>query len=220
MGGIDDDGIDASLYESLCTLKRVFGDTHTGCHTQTALVILAGIGLVLGLGDVLVGDQTDEVVLGIHHRQFLNLVLLQNLSGVGQVGLLMRGHQILLGHHVIDQLVKMTLETQVTVGDDTHEDVVLIHHGDTANMIFSHHTKGIGYCLTTANGHGIVDHTVLGTLDNGYLTSLLLNGHVLVNDANTSLTGNGNSHRRLGNRVHSSRHKRYIELNVTGELRL
>ena len=86
------------------------------------------------------------MVVLIHHGQFLDLVFLKYLRSGGKVGLLMCCHEMILRHNVIDLLVEMTLEAQVTVGDDTHEMVVVVNHGNTANMIFGHHVESVLHC--------------------------------------------------------------------------
>ena len=76
VGGIDDDGIDSGLDQSLCTVHRVDGDANAGCYAQTTFVILAGHGLILGLRDILVGDEAHEMIVAVHHGKFFNLVFL------------------------------------------------------------------------------------------------------------------------------------------------
>ena len=98
----------------------------------------------------------------------------------------------------------MKLETQVTVGDDAHEMVLLVHHGNAADVILSHHVERILHTTALGDGHGVVDHAVLRPLHDGHLTGLLLYRHILVDDADTSLTRNGDGHRRLGDGIHGS----------------
>ena len=40
------------------------------------------------------------------------------------------------------------------------------------------------------------------------LITLLFNGHIFVNDANTAFPRNGNRHAGFGNRIHGSSYKR------------
>ena len=55
------------------------------------------------------------------------------------------------------------------------------------------------------DSHRVGDHAGLRALDAPYLLRLLLNGQVAVEDADTALTGHGNGHVRLGDRVHGRR---------------
>ena len=219
MGRINHDGISTSVYQCLHTIEGISGHTNTCSHTQTALIILTSHGLILSLGDVLIGDQTNQTIILIHHGQFFDLVLLQNLGSSNQVCLLMGGHKVLLRHNLCHRTIETTLETQVTVGDDTNEMVVIIHHGDTTNMILRHDVEGLSHRRTLWDGDRIVDHTILSTLDDSHLTSLILDRHVLVDHTNTTFTGNGDSHLRLRYRVHSGCHERNVQLDVAGEAR-
>ena len=76
VGGVDDDGVGASVDESLHAVESVACDTYSCSHAQTALDILACHRLVLCLGYVLIGDESDEVVVFVHYGEFLYLVLL------------------------------------------------------------------------------------------------------------------------------------------------
>ena len=215
MGSIDDDGISTSIDKCLHTLQRIGSNANTCSHTQTAFLVLASHRLILGLCNVLIGNQTYQSVVLIDNGQFLNLVLLQNLGSRRQVGLLMGGNEVLFRHHLIDGAVETALETQVAVGDDTNETLLTVNHRDTADMILSHDIESLGNRRTERNGNWVIDHTILGTLNDGHLTGLILNRHILVNHTDTAFTGDGNSHLALRHRIHSGRHERHVQLDVT-----
>ena len=82
-------------------------------------------------------------------------------------------------------------------------------------MILRHDVEGILYGCAHLNGYRVVNHTVFSTLNNGNLTSLLLDRHILVDNADTALASNGNSHLSLGNSIHSGCYERNLKLNVT-----
>ena len=214
---VDDDCVGTCIHESLHAVERIHCHAHSGSHSQSALGILASHGLVLGLGDVLICDESHEVVVLIHHGQFLYLVFLQYLCCVAQVGLLMCGDEVVLRHHVIHLLIEMTLKAQVAVGDDTHKMILVVNNGDTTYMIFSHHVESVLHRRASTDGDRVVDHTVLGTLHDSHLSGLLLDGHVLVNHSDTSLACNGNSHLRFSHGVHCRCDEWHVKRNVTGE---
>ena len=93
-----------------------------------------------------------------------------------------------------------------------------IHNGNTADMILSHNIQCLSHRTTQRNSDWVIDHTVLCTLYDSHLTGLVLYRHILMYHTDTSLTGNGNSHLTLGNRIHSCRHKRHVQLDVTREM--
>ena len=95
MSGINDNGINTSLYQGLCTVERINSDTDTSSNTQTALVVLAGHRLVLGLRDILISDQTHEMVGIVNHGEFLYFVFLKNLCSSRQICALVCSDQIL-----------------------------------------------------------------------------------------------------------------------------
>ena len=217
VGRVDDDGICSRIHQGLHTVERIIGYTHTGCHTETAFLILTGHRLILGLGDILIGNQSYQTVVLIHHRQFFDFVFLQDLGGSRQICLLVGRHQIVLRHDFLHRTVQPALEAQVSVGHDTHETLLVIHHGNTAYMILRHNIQGLCHGRSEGNGHGIIDHAIFCTLHDSHLTGLVLDGHILMDHTDASLTGDGNSHLRLRDRIHGSRHEGDIQLNVPGE---
>ena len=95
MGGVDDDSVHASLHQSLHALECVCSDAHTGCHTESAFGILTSHRFVGCLSDILICYEAEQMILVIYYREFLNLVLQENLACTGQIYLLMCHHEIL-----------------------------------------------------------------------------------------------------------------------------
>ena len=218
VGCVDDDCIGSGLYQCTSTLQRVGSHAHTGGHAQAALIVLAGHRLVLGLGDVLIGDKSHEVVVLVHYRELLYLVLLQYLGCGSQVGLLMRGHEVVLRHNLVYLLVELLLEAQVAVGDDTHQVVLVVNDWYAANVVVAHHVERILHSAAAAYGDGVVDHSVLGTLHYSHLAGLCLDRHILVDNADATLASYRNGHRRLCHGVHCSRNERNVQVYVAREL--
>ena len=129
----------------------------------------------------------------------------------------MGGDEVVLRHHLVDGTVQTALKAQVAVGDDTYQMALVIDNGDAADMVLGHDVKGLGDGRTATDGDRVIDHAVLGALDDGHLTGLVLYRHILVDDADTAFTGYGNSHLTLGHGVHGGRHKRHVQLDMTRE---
>ena len=126
----------------------------------------------------------------------------------------MGGDEVLLRHDFVDGTVKTAFETQVAIGDDAHQMLLVVDHGNTADVILRHDVERLSHRATAGNGHGVVDHTVLSTLDNSHLAGLVLDRHILVDNADTTFAGNGNGHLALGDGVHGGRHEGHVELDV------
>ena len=218
MSGINDDSVSTSVYQCLRTVECIYRNTNTSCNTQPSLLVLASHRFVLGFRYVLVCNQSYQVVVFIHHWQFLNLVFLQYLCGGSQISLLMRGHKIFVCHHVINLPIQSTLESQVSIGNDTHQAIILVNHGNTTDVIVAHHVKRIFHGTSHANSYWVVNHTVLSTFHDSHLTCLLFDGHVFMNHANTTFACNGNRHRRLRYRIHSGSNERYVQYDIAGKL--
>ena len=145
MSRIDDDSVSTSIDKSLHTIERINSHTNTCSYTQTSFLILTSHGFVLGFRNILIRNQAYQTVVLINDRQFLDLILLKNLCSCHQVGLLVGRHKIILRHNLLNGTIQTTLKAQVTVSNDAHEVLLIIHHGDTANMILRHDVERLGH---------------------------------------------------------------------------
>ena len=57
----------------------------------------------------------------------------------------MGGHQMILRHDLLHGTVQTTLKAQVTVRHDTHKVLLVVHHGDTADMILRHDIQSLSH---------------------------------------------------------------------------
>ena len=191
---IYDYSVNAGFDECLRTLHGVSCYAYSGGNTQTAFVVLACHWLVFCLCYVFISDKSYKLVVLVHYRQLLYLVLLQDFCGGYEVCLLVCGYKILLCHDIVNSLVHAPFETQVPVCDDTNKMILIVNDGNSSYMVFRHHVEGISYRTSFLDGNRIVNHAVLSTLDDSHLASLFVDGHVLVNDTDTSLTCHSDSH--------------------------
>ena len=79
VGGVNDDGVDASLDEGFHAVECVVRHADACGYTEAAFGVFAGHGLVFCFRNVLIGDQTDQSSFTVNDREFLNLVFLQDL---------------------------------------------------------------------------------------------------------------------------------------------
>ena len=85
------------------------------------LLVLAGIGVLQLLLDVLDGDQALQLVVVVDDQQLFDAVLVQDELGLFERGADGDGDEVFLGHHVADGNVGARLEAQVAVGEDADE---------------------------------------------------------------------------------------------------
>ena len=79
----------------------------------------------------------------IDDRQFLDLVFLHNHLGAVEIGVLGRRHQPVAGHHIAHRPAHFLFETQVAVGDNTHQALLIIDNRNASNAVFAHESDGI-----------------------------------------------------------------------------
>src|SRR5699024_11170251 len=128
VGGVDDEDVHTGIHEGAGTLVGLVTGTDARGDEQTSGGILGGVRVLLGLDEVLDGDQTDKLVVLVHDGQLLHLVGGQQLQCV-LLGHALLGHdQRHRGHDIGDQAVGVRLETHVAVGAQTQQGAVLVHH--------------------------------------------------------------------------------------------
>ena len=130
----------------------------------------------------------------VNYWQLLNFIFLKNLGSCNQVCLKMCSYKIFTCHDLINLLVQMTLETKVTVCNNTNQVILVINYRNTTDMLIMHHIKSVLHCTATTDSDRVINHTILSTLNDSDLTSLFLDSHVLVNHTDTTFTGDSNRH--------------------------
>ena len=216
---VDDDGIDTGIDQRFDAFHRVGCHPYAGGYTQTAFRILTSHGFVFGLRDILISNESDQSTVGVYHGKFLNFVLLQNFTRARKIGGRVGRHEVFARHHFVNLAIVILFKAQVAVGHNTHELHVVVHYGDTADVIFGHERQGIADCFSALDGHGIVDHAVFGTLHDGHLASLLFDRHVFVNHTDAAFTSDGDRHGGFGHSVHGGCHEGDVQLNVARKVR-
>ena len=221
VSGVDHEHVHAGLHQSGGTLPGVAEEADTGGHAQTALLILGGVRVLLGLDEVLDGDQTGQAAFVVDQRQLFDLVLGEQTVGVvlGDVG--RTSDQVLLGHDILDLQGVVIIggdEAHVTVGDDADELVLLVHNRQTGDVELAAQLVEIGQRDLGADGQRVGDHTGLGTLDHVDLSGLVVDGQVAVQHADAAVTGHGDGHLGLGHSVHGSGEDRGLHHDLAGQM--
>gem|GEM_PF-4101368 len=201
VGGIYDDSVHTCLLKHRHPVCHVCGNTHCGSRHQASHGVLAGVRVILDLGYVLVGNQSHQYSLLVNHRKFLYPVLLQQAGCLRQVGTC-GGYQVLAGHHLMDRSLLVGDKAKVSVSHDSYELLVCANYRDSTNVIVRHKLEGISHQGVRRNRHRIEYHSVLGPLHPAYLVCLNLDRHILVDDSDATLAGNGDCHLVIRNGVH------------------
>ena len=158
-----------------------------------------------------------ELEVIVYNGQLLNLVLAEDLLGFLQGGALFGGDQMVLGHHVVNQLVHVLFKLHVPVGDDADE-LTVVADGHTGNAVFRHELVSLSQSVTGSQPEGVGNDAIFTALHHIHLLGLLADGHVLMDDADTALTGDGNGHPILGDCIHGGTHHRDVQADLFGEL--
>ena len=191
---------------------------YRGTDPQAAQLVLAGMGVLDLLLDVLDRDQTLEAALLVDHQELLDSVPVEQQLGLLEGGAHRRGDQVFLGHEALDGPIELGAEAQVPVGHDPNQGTVVAYNGDTTNTVFLHTGLGIAHQGICREGDRVQDHPAFGPFDPPHLHGLLVYRHVLVQNPYTPFPGHGNRHAGFGHRIHGCRYNGHIDADVAGKL--
>ncbi len=181
------------------------------------MIVLAGQRVSLGFFDVLDGHHAFKGKVGVDDQDFFQTVLVQQLAHFVLVGAFTHGDQTLFGrHHFADRDIKTVFEAYVAGRHDADQ-VAIVQHGYAGNVVHAGQFEQITNSGIGFNRDRVLDDTGLELLDLAHFGSLLLDGHVLVDDTDTAFLGHGNCQTGLGDCIHCSRDQRNIQLDATGQ---
>jgi hypothetical protein len=179
--------------------------------------ILAGIGEIAGLLDILDRDHAAQLEVPVDHQHLLDTVPVQQVFDLLAVSPLQHSDQAILGgHDRADRGLQAGFETQIAMGDDPHQ-VLPLHHRHTGDVVGPGQLQNISDAHLWRDRDGLLDHPALVFLHHPHLVGLLLRGHVLVDHAEPALLGDGDRQRPFGDRVHGRGQQRHVEFDVAGQ---
>src|SRR5258706_9093189 len=153
----------------------------------------------------------------IHDEQLFDAVLLQLYFCLVECGPDRHGHERLRRHYLGNRYVEPSLKPQVAIGDNADEQPRTVYDGNTADLESLHDRQSVGDELVLIYRHRIDYHPGLASFYFIDLFSLLLNGKILMYNADAALLGQGYRETRLGDGVHRGRTKRYVEADISRE---
>ena len=101
--------------------QKISRSAHCSSHAQSTLFVLGRSRVGQFFLNIFYGDQSLEVVILVHHKQFFDAMLLQNALSFIERGSHRHGDQIVFGHHRADQLRVILFKAQITVGKNPGE---------------------------------------------------------------------------------------------------
>ena len=186
---------------------------------QSAVFIPGGIGVLDGFFDVLDGDEPFEIPLVVDDGKLFDAVFAEDLLRLFERGADGRRHEPVLGHHVGDGLFEIAFKAQIAVGEDADE-LAVFGDGNAADAVLFHERHRVLDEIFRFEEEGVGDDAVFAALHLVHLFRLLLDGHVLVDDADAAFARDRDRHPVFGDGVHRRAHQRDVQANFIGEFGL
>ncbi len=202
---IEHDHVAFGIHQRQGAVEAGIADRRRRRDPKPPLLVLAGIGMKLGLLDILHRDEADAVIVVVHHEKLLDPVLVQEPAGLVAGDALADRDQIFLGHQLGDALATIGGEADVAVGDDPDElagRIAALDHRDAGDPVALHQVQGLGQGLIRSNRHRIDHHAGFELLDLLDLLGLFLVREIAMDHADAARLGHGDGEIGLGDGVH------------------
>ena len=128
------------------------------------------------------------------------------------------GNQVFFGHDVTDAAAHVFFKAHITVGDDADK-FAIDRDGDAGDAVLAHQFIGISQEIIGMKENRVDDDAVFRPFYFVDFPRLGGDGHVLMNNADTTFAGNGNSHRSFCNGIHTRAHNRNIQFDIARQVR-
>ena len=216
--GVHHHHVHAGRHQGRDARLGVAAHAHRGANEQLFVGVLGGEGVVARLLDVLDGDQAAQREAVVHHQHLLDAVLVHQLQDFVVGGAFAHGDELVLaGHDVADRIVELLLEAHVAAGHQAHQ-LAAVHHRHAGNVAGAGELDHLADGGVRAHGEGLADDAGLEVLHLRHVRRLLLQAHVLVDDADAAQLGHGDGQAGFGDRVHGRRHDGQVERDAAREL--
>ena len=216
MSRVDDEQIDSRIDECVGALLGVRADTHGSADHEPTRGILGGQGVLVGLDEVLDGEESAETAVGVNEWQLLDLVAREQAQGILGLHADGRCQQRHRGHDLAHSARHVVFEPHIAVGDDADKPAGVVDDGHAADAVATAQRIDLGQGRIGAAGDGVAHHAGLGTLDHVDLRRLIVDRQVAVQDADTALACHGDGQTPLGDGVHGARQKGHAHRQIAG----
>ena len=217
MRRIDYYDVDRSLYQRFDTCKHICRDAYRTAAQKSALCILCCERIFDLFLDIFDGDKAFEIKILINDGKFFLARCGKDLFGLFKCDAFACRDQIFGCHAIFDLLRKICLKFEITVGDDTYE-LAALGDGNTGDAVLAHEVVGIFKGMLGGKKKRICNDAVLRTFYFIDFLRLFFDRHVFVDDSDSALSGHGNCHEILGDRIHPCAHHRDIQPDRTGKI--
>src|SRR5580704_14297908 len=216
--GVDGENVSADFGHVHGALEEITSCADGGTDAKPALGIFGGSGIFEFFLDVFDGDEAFEVEVLIDDEKFFDTMLLQDFFGLIEGGANRNGDEIVLGHHLANELAVIFFEAQVAIGENAGE-ARAAGDGQAGDAVLGHDLEGLANGDIRRNGDGVDDHTGFGALDTIDFFRLAVERHIAMNDADAALPGDADGEARFRDGVHGGGSERNVEGEFTGEIR-
>ena len=217
VGGVDHHHVNPGGDQRSNTIARVGASADSGANAQTTLVVLAGQRVGLGFFDVVNGHHAFQVEGAVDDQHALDAVLVQQFAHGVFVRAFADCHQSFFRrHHVTHLGIQAVFETHVAGSHDTDQ-IALTQHRHAGDIVLPGQLKQVTHTGVSVDADRVFDHAGFELLDLAHFGGLLLDGHVLVDDADATFLRHGNRQTGFGDGIHGRGHQRNIQLDATRE---
>ena len=186
----------------MCALLCVGANTHRGTHDESTVGVLGRQGVLVGLDEVLDGEEASESTVGVNEGELLDLVRREDAQRFLGIDTHRSGDERHRRHHLVHPTAHIVFEPHIAIGDDAEEHLALVDDRHAAHPITGAEGVDLRQRVVGAAGHRIAHHACLGALDHVDLRGLILNREIAMQDSHAALAGHGDGHACLGDRVH------------------
>ena len=215
--------IDTGFDQTFGALVTVFTNARCSRGAQTSLSVLGGVRIELRFFNVLDGNETDTTALIVDNEKLFNTMSVQQTFCFVLIDILADRNEVLTSHELVDFLLRIGRKTDVAIGQDTDKTArplgSIFNDRNTGNSMRLHQCLCIGQGCIRSDRDRIYNHAGLEFLYLPDFFRLTFRRQIAVNDANTTGLRHRNSQTGFRHRIHGSRKKRKVKLDILGDAR-
>ena len=155
--------------------------------------------------------------VAVHHQHLFDAMFMQLGFDFLEPRAFLNGDQLFLRRHDRgNRITDVRRKAQVAPGDNTHQ-LLARHHREPREAQLASLAQQFADLGFGGHGRRIVDNGRFVALDLAHLCSLLLDIHVLVNDADATFLRHGDGQAGFGDGIHCRRNKGNVQLDFAGQ---